>query len=316
MVPLTFIAYPLLCFTIDIIDWSNTNKKESNFNFSHHKKAVYKNWFNPTHGLELSSGKNMGHRFNENGVLFYVQWLLLLDEFDQIETKDRKTFNKLVKDLESFKDGKKIKGIYDRGEKESFYQDNPDLISHDNITAIVAGSSLFNMDFGSEVASYGLKNFMNFDNSNIHNFGLANLQVHPRDWFFWLRSSKNIFHNYLSYFAYPVFLISAIEDPLNHIKCRPVWWKKYIKMKKFKKYKGKGVCFLDSSGPLLWYVRYQSLHKKSGLVSFTNKLSKGLYHIHYGKDWKSKIFKTYYKDPNHPNRVLVAIKKKLSSKKN
>ena len=299
-----------MCLTIDIINWSGPNKKQSNFDFSHHKKDVYKNWFNPTHGLELSSGQNKGLRYNENGILFYVQWLLLLDEFDQIEKSDRKTFKQLVKSLESYKNGKKIKGIYDRGGKESFYRNKPDLISHDNITAIVAGSTLFNMNFGNEVASYGIKNLMNFDNSNINNAGLKNLQVHPRDWFFWLRSSKSLFHNYLSYFAYPVFLISAIEDPLNHIKCRPVWWEKFFSIKKIKKYKRKDICFLDSSGPLLWYVRYQSLYRKSGLVSFTNKLSRDLYKIHYGKNWKSKIFITYYKNPNHPNRVLVAIKKK------
>ena len=92
LVPLIFIFYPLLCFTIDIINWLEPDKKESDFNFYQHKKRVYKNWFNPTHGLELSSGLNQGHRYNENGILFYVQWLLLLNEFDQLELKDRKTF--------------------------------------------------------------------------------------------------------------------------------------------------------------------------------------------------------------------------------
>ena len=65
LVNLIFIVYPLLCYTIDSINWSTTNKFNSNYDFKDHKKMVYEKWFNPTHGLELSAGVNKGERYNE-----------------------------------------------------------------------------------------------------------------------------------------------------------------------------------------------------------------------------------------------------------
>ena len=300
--PLIFVVYPICCFLLDQVDWKISSSKEVSFNFKEHKKRVYKNWFNPVHGLELGPGINKGDRYNENGVLFYVQWLLLLDEYGQIEKEDKDIFFRLVTNLESFHKGQKVKGIYDRGGQESLKHKKPRLISHDNITAIVAGSSLFKLNFGQEVAAYGLKNLMNFDNQNVHKIGIKNLQVHPRDWFFWLRSSDNPFHQYLSYFSFPIFLLAGLEDPINHIKCRPVWWER-IKDSKIDDV----VCFVDSSGPLLWYVRYRSLKRVSGLVALTKNICERLYKINYGKNWRTKLFKIYFKHPFHPNIILAQL---------
>ena len=100
-VTLAFIAYPVLCLTVNFINWSYHNKKKSNFNSRHHNNDVYQNWYHPGHCLELISGQNQGHRYNENGVLVYVQWLFLLDEFNQLEIKDKKVFHKLVRNLDT-----------------------------------------------------------------------------------------------------------------------------------------------------------------------------------------------------------------------
>ena len=183
-VTLAFIAYPVLCLTVNSINWSYHNKKKSNFNSRHNKNNVYQNWYHLGYCLELISVQNHGHRYNKNGVLVYAQWLLLLDEFNQLEIKDKKFFHKLVRNLESFKNGKKIKGIY------------------------------------------------------------------------------------------------------------------------------------NSGGPLLWFVRYQSLNNKIEHVSFKTILSKKLYPIHYGKNRKTKIFKTYYRNPNHSNRTLASIKEKIGKTEN
>jgi hypothetical protein len=58
---------------------------------------------------------------------------------------DKEKFKKLVFEIQSYHKGKKVKGIYDRGGNESLKKEKPDLNSHDNITAIVAGSNLFNL---------------------------------------------------------------------------------------------------------------------------------------------------------------------------
>ena len=108
-VTLSFIAYPVLCLTVDSINLSYNDKKKSNFNSRHHKNDVYQNQYHPGHGIELISGQNHGHRYNKNGVLFNVQRLLLIDEFNQLEIKDKKVFHKLVRNLESFKNGKNWK---------------------------------------------------------------------------------------------------------------------------------------------------------------------------------------------------------------
>jgi hypothetical protein len=308
-----FLIYPAVCFLVDQVKWDPSSSNRMSFDFKHHKKNVYERWFNPIHGLELRPDINkLGERFNENGILFYVEWLILLEEFGQLEKKDKAKFQELVFELQSHHKGKKVKGIYDRGGNESLKKEKPDLNSHDNITAVVAGSNLFNLNYSKEVADYGIKNLMNFDNQNVNKIGLNNFQLHPRDWFFWLRSSGNYFHRYLSYFSFPVFFLGGLEDPLNHIKCRPVWWEKMINQFRGVKLRNES-CFLDTSGPLLWYVRYNSLKRKSGLVNLMRKFFGGLYEIHYGQKWKIRLFKIYFNHPKHPNNILAKLDSKRSN---
>ena len=65
---------------------------------------------------------------------------MLLDEFNQLEIKDKKVFHKLVRNLESFKNRKKIKGIYNSGGTLLWfghYQSLNDKIEHVSFTTIL-----------------------------------------------------------------------------------------------------------------------------------------------------------------------------------
>jgi hypothetical protein len=75
-----------------------------------------------------------------------------------------------------------------------------------------------------------------------------------------------------------LFFLAGPENPLDHIKCRPVWWER-----RGTKLRNQN-CFLDTSGPLLWYVRYNSLKRKSGFVYVMRVFLAGLYDVDYGKN--------------------------------
>lgn len=175
-------------------------------------------WFNPTHGLELLPNINTGRRQNENGILFYTEYILLKKKLIGLTKEDKKQALELILNLRSWKkDGTRINGLFDRGQDESKNSSDIRKISHDNLTAISRLSSELGFDFNKNIADYGISNQMRFDNMNTddprwlyrkhdtNELGTP-FQWHPRDWFYWL---YNAGHKWSLVF-FPIFLISQI----------------------------------------------------------------------------------------------------------
>src|ERR1051325_1950291 len=97
-------------------------------------------WVDDSHGLSLNEGPHP-HRDNENGVLFYLEYILLKEAQGQDISDDVAEFKHIVENIRTYDgDSTRLLGLYDRGAGESL---NPDkdsirMISHDNLTAIAA----------------------------------------------------------------------------------------------------------------------------------------------------------------------------------
>ena len=255
-----------------------------------------KYWINYSHGMELSpiSTEYQERSGNENGILFYLVYLAVLDTHDILMPEDIEVFKKICIELQTHNDNTQIKGLYDRGAHES-HNDHPYYklpekrrkISHDNITAISIGSRYFNLPFAKHIAQYAINNQFKFDNRypNNQRFIFKNsqdkldtsLQPHPRDWFLWLFNGGG-FYRVLSYIFFPVFLIANIMT-----------------------------CYTpkeETSGKQLMFARLAFGSKISWLMRFNYWICKKILRKAYGKYFMYEIFKIYYKNENHPIRTL------------
>lgn len=132
-------------------------------------------YLNYNHGLELVKGLTDTERGNENGILFLVEYFILLDMLGQLTSEHANIFKQIVNDLE-IEDG-----IYDRGKLDRYGEQPVRSISHDNISAISAGSYLFGTEHARQIADYGLKHFFVYDNN-----GQEYLPMNPGNYTPWL----------------------------------------------------------------------------------------------------------------------------------
>lgn len=246
-------------------------------------------YLNYSHGLELYPDINQGRRQNENGILFYVEALVLKKQLNQLTEEDKQDFIKIVKNLRTKnKRGHVVEGLFDRGQGESYLDIEPQvrMISHDNLTAISIGSELFDLDYHHEIALHGIQNFFMFDNGQpesprflyhkLNGKRDTSWKMHPRDWFFWLFNSKL---KVLSYLFFPIFFASQIA-----------------------------ACFTkkdNTSGKMLLWCRL--IHRKELLLKatwwFCNKILKK----RYSDSWISDVSIIYFNQTaENPVRVLAA----------
>lgn len=238
-------------------------------------------WVDDSHGLSLNEGPHPS-RDNENGVLFYLQYILLKEAQGQDVKEDVAKFKEIVENIRSYAaDGTRIKGLYDRGAGESLRPNKEDIriISHDNLTAL----SAFDARYGdgteaNNIALHGLKNFNLYDNAYPDHPRITTIQW-PTDWAFWALCSSNRWH-YMPLIAawYPLFVVRSIISMFGETT--------------------------DTSGRLLNFVRLASHRDKSLPMRLMWKLYIYTQKQKYGDNWLHEIMKIYFHNLNHPNRSL------------
>lgn len=240
-------------------------------------------WVNLYHGLELEPGFEKDTRDNENGVVFFAEYVLIKNQSDLPVVNNINEFCYIVKRLQTWNHSEQIPGLYDRGAAESANRPPGELrtISHDNITAIVAISYKYNLPYCKHVAKHAVKWQFRFDNRYPDSPSIKRFMYHPRDWFYWLYCAEG-FYKLLSYIWFPVFLISSIASCLTEKN--------------------------NTSGKLLTYIRLESAHEKSWLLRQVRKLCWKLLENKYGKNWLYELTKIYFKHPDHPNHKLLEEK--------
>jgi len=259
-------------------------------------------WINDFHGLELDPGFKEGARGNENGILFLAEYYLLKYLLGELQNTDIVRFKLIVENITTRdKDGNKIKGLYDRGAGESMTIPPEDrrTISHDNLTAISLFSQLVGLEYSTHIADMLISSQGRFDNVHPDKMKWHNFMMHPRDWFAWLNASEKRWHRTVSWLFFPVYCLAAIEDVLVKEKCRPVWYERWLGLDKAEKR-----CYLDTSGPLLWFIRHEVLSRKSRLCKILYWLCKKGYKRTFGKNWIAGAMGIYFKNIEHPNRIL------------
>lgn len=264
------------------------------------------NYINDYHGLELHPGFNPGTRDNENGILFLVEFYVLKYMLGIMTYADVAQFQIIVENITTCDaNGNKIKGLYDRGAGESLRipSEQRRSISHDNITAISLFSQLVDLKYRTDIADMLIKSKSKFDNKHPDNQTWDNPKIHPRDWFVWLNCSEKKWHRICSWVWFPVYMLAALEDCLSIIKCRPVWYERL-----WKKLKGEDPgnkrCFLDTSGPLLWFIRHEVMSRKNLLCKALYWICKQKYRKTFGRNWINGAMEIYFENSEHPNKVL------------
>lgn len=161
-------------------------------------------YLNYNHGLELVRDLTDTPRGNENGILFLVEYFILLDMLDQLTSEHANIFKQIVNDLEV------EEGLYDRGKLDRYGEQPVRSISHDNISAISAGSYLFGTEHAKQIADYGLKHFFVYDNN-----GQEYLPMNPGNYTPWLYLGQAgsiglmfIIKKVLEFIFLPFFLIN------------------------------------------------------------------------------------------------------------
>ena len=228
---------------------------------------LYKEYLNLDHGIELFPNINFNHRGNENGILFFCEYLILKQISGQsLTSRDKETFISIIRGIEV------VSGLYDRGASDKIRENPKRSQSHDNLSAIASISKMLGTSHASEIASYGLKNFGIYNN-NQKGFSLP---MNPANYSIWLAlANKSAF---LQILFLPFFLINFI-----------------ISMSKKKENTSSKLLYLVELFPLKEIQPYGLLYSLY-LARLKNQ---------YGEKYLKEIFGIYFKDENHPNNVLA-----------
>jgi len=104
---------------------------------------------------------------NDNGILGKCYFIWLLKHHDLLTNEDKYEFYNSIFDLQRIKNGKPIKGLYNRNPGRD---DNPEAL--DNYAAICSGSVLIDSDFKLDIVFYGLENGFNFNNVSLNKYNI------------------------------------------------------------------------------------------------------------------------------------------------
>jgi hypothetical protein len=223
-------------------------------------------YYNPVHGLELLPDINTGNRQNENGILFLVEYLLMTNP---ITPEDEDKFKEVVKNIQI------EPGLYDRGSLDTQIAAASGIdkrtISHDNISAIAAGSYYLGTHHASDIAIYGLKNCFSYNNLKK---GLR-APMNPGNWSIWLALGKVA--PLLQVLFFPFYLINF-----------------FITTNKAKE---------QTSGKLLYFVELYPLRKHVAWGMMYKMLIYKLKKM-YGDKPLVELTKIYFKDEQHPVRLV------------
>jgi len=202
-------------------------------------------WISNYHGMELEPIAEENNRFNENGVLYFSEYLILKYISNELNHSDIARFQIIVENLSSFdKHHSKIRGLYDRGAGESLFKNKDSIrkISHDNITAISAVSKLLESEglrYHKDIAKYGVENLMMYDNGYPDSPRIVfkreykesykwdtSFQLHPRDWFFWLTNGGYA----IAWIFFPIFFLANIMACLSSNEQTSGKWLAFVRL--------------------------------------------------------------------------------------
>lgn len=247
--------------------------------------AVDNTWIDMRHGMSLHPGP-WEKRDNENGVLFYLENIMIKEARGDAIMDDLFAFGQIVDSIRTRDhNNAKIMGLFDRGQDES---KNPDreairTISHDNLTAIAA----FDCRYGSgeeaeHIANFGFARLLRYDNAYPYDPRIITIQW-PTDWAFWA-SCSNKSKEWAPYWVplYPLFLLRCFLANLSERE--------------------------DTSGKLLNFVRFYATKDRSWFSKMVWKTHVAMMKWKYGDNWLHEIMKIYFHNELHPNRVLTERK--------
>lgn len=128
--------------------------------------STFREFYNPTHGMELVPGKTEGKRDNENGILYLVELIFLKHMRGEDTSEEVQAFRDLSFRLITKEHGRKVYGLYDRGEDESVTIPTSERrsISKDNMGAFSSGAFFCIKRVAEQIYEYGLKHFGVYNN--------------------------------------------------------------------------------------------------------------------------------------------------------
>ena len=247
------------------------------------KKIDETKWISNYHGLELSPTADHTGRGNENGILFLAEYYMFKEMLGILTIDDKARFRDICIKMQSYrKVGEQITGCYDRGAGESLIEDEPRTPSHDNMTAISAFSFKHDMKFHKDMLAHGRKYFWRFDNWDIDEPRWSRI-MHPRDIIMWGFNGGSI----VSKLFLPLLGLLLIQGCYSLYKVR------------------NGQKILKTDGQLLTFVRVYFTKDKSWGMKAIGWCCHKMLEWRWGKDYFKQIFETYFKDPEHPIRILM-----------
>lgn len=231
-------------------------------------------YLNYVHGLELEPDINLGDRNNENGILFLVEYIFLSQDNVYRLAYD---FSNIVDKLEV------SEGLYDRGSLDNQKQEQTGIpkrtISHDNISAIAAGSRFLRdvtntkmISYHEEIANYGVKHFFSYNNREKG----FRLPMNPGNYSIWLALANKFL--LLQILFLPFYLIN-----FNLTNKKPEQ---------------------DTSGKLLNFVELYPLRRHWFWGRMYKRYLKQMKDL-YGDRPLEKLTEIYFRDANHPVRLAA-----------
>ncbi len=237
-------------------------------------------WIDSRYGMSLTPGPHATPD-NMNGVLFYIEYILMKEAAGQDVSVDVAEFKLIIENIRTYAaDGSRIPGLYDRfqGDSQNPNKTDVNLISHDNMTAIAAFSARYGSpQEGLDLVVWGLKHFDLYDNVYPASPRLVTIQW-PTDWAFWAMTSKK-------WYLIPLWL-----------PWMPLWVLR---------------CFIsdltsasNTSEKLLNFVQFAAYRDKSLPMKILWKLFAFNMKLQYGSNWINQLMTIYFADPTHPNNVI------------
>ncbi len=239
-------------------------------------------WIDDRYGLSLTAGPH-ATRDNSNGVLFYLEYILLKEAQGQDVSEDIAEFKKIVQAIRSYdpnNTSQQLEGMYDRGAGESLNpnKDDIELISHDNLTAIAAFDSRYgDGEQAAAIAKWGVTHGLLFDNAYPHKPRLKTIQW-PTDWVFWALCSDKWYWKVPATILSPLFFLRSLIDNFGSAT--------------------------STSGKLLNFVRFATHRDKSLPMKIMWKLCVLMWRHQYGDNWCNAIMAIYFQDPANPLHAL------------
>ena len=252
------------------------------------------------HGMEKLPKATNERRHNENGILILVCYYFLKDSLGEFGEAERLIANEIIRNLRTHKvSGGRYNGLYDRGADESkiIPKHKRRTISHDNLTAISAFSSAFDLPYARYIYNHGVNHQWRFDNVEVEKPRWSRL-MHPRDIIYWSRVGGTPMGKKIAWLFMWFFYLTQI------VAC----FSKYKRRKDSK--------IISTSGQQMMFVRMYALSKMTWVGKVMFKLCKKITEWRFGCDF-ADIFKMYYGGiegqiyPDHnPDHPIIHVSRK------